>query len=109
MTDSFMTAYRQASTAVSDPSILLPPRFTRLSACTALHFKLAISSGSGRGNTTSLESAEFQYTPLLDPNRDKRLITLLPEYLTVDITFSRQNAAKFYNKVADTLMRKPVD
>jgi small-conductance mechanosensitive channel len=76
---------------------------------TALHFKLSISSPSDKGTTTSLESAEFQYSPLLDANRDRQLIDILPEYLTVDITFSRQNAAKFYSRVADTLMKKRVE
>jgi hypothetical protein len=34
------------------------------------------------------------------------MIDLMPAYLTEDITFARQNAAKFYQRVVDTLTRK---
>lgn len=47
--------------------------------------------------------------PLLDSNRDADLVEILPDYLTVDITFSRQNASKFYNRVIDSLTKRPVD
>ncbi|KAL1954417.1 hypothetical protein VTO42DRAFT_1187 [Malbranchea cinnamomea] len=70
-----------------------------------LHFKLSVSDPEGKG----FDAAEFQYTPLLDSNRDKYLIDILPDYLTVDITFSRQNAAKFYSRVVDSLTKKRVD
>jgi hypothetical protein len=68
----------------------------------ALHFKLAVPHVSA----ANFESAEFQYIPLLDENRDRDLVELLPDYLTVDITFSRQQASKFYTRVIDTLMKR---
>lgn len=70
----------------------------------ALHFKLAVPDGSA-----SYEGAEFHYTPFLDANRDRELMDILPEYLSVDITFSRQNAAKFYSRVVDTLTKKRME
>jgi hypothetical protein len=45
----------------------------------------------------------------LDSNRDRDMIELLPDYLTEDITFSRQHAARFYSRVADTLTKKRVE
>ncbi|KAI1961921.1 hypothetical protein LOZ58_002998 [Ophidiomyces ophidiicola] len=74
-----------------------------------LHFKLAVADDTENKVTTDLEAAEFQYMPLLDQNRDRSLIEVLPDYLSVDITFSRQHASKFYNRVVDTLTRKRID
>ncbi|KAL2000770.1 hypothetical protein VTN02DRAFT_2654 [Thermoascus thermophilus] len=74
-----------------------------------LHFKLAVANNSDGKTTTSFEQAEFHYVPLLDENRDRDLMDLLPDYLTVDITFSRQQASKFYNRVIDTLTKRRVD
>jgi len=70
----------------------------------ALHFKLYIDQEYAKAAT--FEETEFLYTPLLDANRDRGLIELMPEYLTEDITFARQNAAKFYGRVVDTLTKK---
>ncbi|BCR87139.1 putative chromosome segregation protein (Pcs1) [Aspergillus chevalieri] len=67
-----------------------------------LHFKLTVPHVS----SANFESAEFQYIPLLDENRDRDLVAILPEYLTVDITFSRQQASKFYTRVIDTLTKR---
>jgi hypothetical protein len=36
---------------------------------------------------------------LTSPNRDRDLVNLLPDFLTVDITFVRGQAAKFYTRV----------
>ncbi|GMG11848.1 unnamed protein product [Aspergillus oryzae] len=69
---------------------------------TALHFKLAVPHVS----SANFENAEFQYVPLLDDNRDRDLIDILPEYLTVDITFVRQQASKFYTRVIDALTKR---
>jgi hypothetical protein len=69
---------------------------------TALHFKLAVPNVS----SANFESAEFQYIPLLDENRDRELVDILPEYLTVDITFVRQQASKFYTRVIDALTKR---
>lgn len=73
-------------------------------ALTALHFKLAVPEVSA----ANFQSAEFQYIPLLDENRDRDLVAILPEYLTVDITFSRQQASNFYTRVMDNLLKRPV-
>ncbi|KAL4869394.1 hypothetical protein BDV12DRAFT_84451 [Aspergillus spectabilis] len=70
----------------------------------ALHFKLAVPHVS----SANFESAEFQYIPLLDANRDRELVNVLPEYLTVDITFVRQQASKFYTRVIDALTKRRV-
>ncbi|KAL9103170.1 MAG: hypothetical protein Q9163_001775 [Psora crenata] len=67
-----------------------------------LHFKLAIA----KETDDSYENTEFQYAPRLDSNRDRDLITLLPEYLTEEITFSRTNAAMFYGRVFETLTKR---
>lgn len=56
--------------------------------------------------STSFEETEFLYTPMLDVNRDREMIDLMPSYLTEDITFARQNAAKFYGRVVDTLTKR---
>lgn len=70
----------------------------------ALHFKLYVDQEDAR--QTSFEETEFLYTPLLDANRDREMIELMPSYLTEDITFARQNAAKFYGRVVDTLTKR---
>ncbi|KIV84365.1 hypothetical protein PV11_00150 [Exophiala sideris] len=72
-----------------------------------LHFKLFVDHEEMRN--TSFEETEFLYTPLLDSNRDRDMIALMPSYLTEDITFARQNAAKFYGRVVDTLTKKRAD
>lgn len=68
----------------------------------ALHFKLAVPHVS----SANFETAEFQYIPLLDENRDRDLVAILPEYLTVNITFARQQASKFYTRVIDMLTKR---
>ncbi|KAH8430263.1 putative chromosome segregation protein (Pcs1) [Aspergillus melleus] len=68
-----------------------------------LHFKLAVPLDEA---AASFETAEFQYIPLLDENRDRDLVDILPEYLTVDITFARQQASKFYTRVIDALTKR---
>ncbi|KAL4983242.1 chromosome segregation protein Csm1/Pcs1-domain-containing protein [Aspergillus falconensis] len=67
-----------------------------------LHFKLVVPHSS----PAEFESAEFQYIPLLDVNRDRELVDILPEYLAVDITFVRQQASKFYTRVMDALTKR---
>ncbi|KAL8834843.1 MAG: hypothetical protein Q9170_003585 [Blastenia crenularia] len=70
-----------------------------------LHFKLGIATTTDE----SYEDTEFQYTPRLDSDRDRDLLELLPDYLSEEITFSRQNAAKFYGRVVETLTKKRVE
>ena len=74
----------------------------------ALHFKLSVAPDA-HGKSTSFEETEFLYTPLLDSNRDRDMIEILPDYLTEDITFSRQHAARFYSRVTDTLTKRRVE
>ncbi|QKX54853.1 uncharacterized protein TRUGW13939_01942 [Talaromyces rugulosus] len=74
-----------------------------------LQFKLAVAHERGSKTTASLDTAEFVYTPILDAKRDAALISILPEYLRVEIYFSRQNAAKFYTRVMDSLTKRRID
>jgi hypothetical protein len=48
------------------------------------------------------------YQPLLNEQRDKELLDLLPDYLTEEICFPRGQAAKFYCKVVDSMSKKIV-
>lgn len=51
----------------------------------ALHYKLTMEDkdpGDPHG--------QIVYTPLLDPNRDEKIMNLLPDYLTDEIMFSRE-------------------
>ncbi|CAI7658595.1 unnamed protein product [Penicillium glandicola] len=66
-----------------------------------LHFHLVVPKAS-----TDYDKTEFQYLPHLDPNRDRELVNLLPDFLTVDITFVRGQAAKFYTRVIDALTKR---
>ncbi|KAJ5770815.1 uncharacterized protein N7511_002866 [Penicillium nucicola] len=66
-----------------------------------LHFHLAIPKTS-----TNYDNTEIQYLPLLDANRDRDLVNLLPNFLVEDITFSRGQAAKFYTRVIDALTKR---
>ncbi|KAF3387354.1 hypothetical protein F1880_000131 [Penicillium rolfsii] len=68
----------------------------------SLHFKLAIPKVS----SSEYEQAEFQYLPLLDASRDRELVNILPDFLTVDITFKREQASKFYTRVIDALTKR---
>ncbi|KAI2703618.1 hypothetical protein CBS147332_7604 [Penicillium roqueforti] len=66
-----------------------------------LHFHLVVPKVS-----TDYDKTEFQYLPHLDANRDRDLVNLLPDFLTVDITFVRGQAAKFYTRVIDALTKR---
>ncbi|RKF74730.1 putative chromosome segregation protein [Golovinomyces cichoracearum] len=68
-----------------------------------LHFKLAVGNES---SAESYDDIQCSYTPLLDPNRDKMLIELLPDYLVDEITFPRPHSAKFYARVVKALTEK---
>jgi len=54
----------------------------------------------------SYDETQFMYMPQLDPSRDGSLIDLLPDYLIEEITFPRNNAAKFYARVMKSLTEK---
>ncbi|KAL2120913.1 hypothetical protein VTJ04DRAFT_4940 [Mycothermus thermophilus] len=62
-----------------------------------LHFKLAIDTNPEDGE------AHCQYTPQLDPSRDRALIAILPNYLADEITFPQSQAGKFYARVLKAL------
>ena len=78
-----------------------------LTIISALHFHLAVSSPDPE--KPAYEDAEFAYTPLLDENRDKDLLDILPDYLTEEICFRRSHAAKFYAKVVDCMTKRMVE
>ena len=84
---------------------------SRSRSCTnkivALHFKLFVDQENAK--KVSFEETEFLYSPQLDANRDRDLIEMMPDYLTEDITFIREVAAKFYTRVVKTLTEKPIE
>ncbi|KAK4176911.1 chromosome segregation protein Csm1/Pcs1-domain-containing protein [Triangularia setosa] len=61
-----------------------------------LHFKLTMSSGDG-------DESQCEYNPLLDTNRDRALIDVLPEFLVDEIAFPRAQAGKFYQRIMRAL------
>lgn len=71
-----------------------------------MHFHLSIYNEDANKSGASYEEVEFGYTPLLDANRDRDILDILPEYLTEEICFPRSNAAKFYSKIVDTMMKR---
>ena len=83
----------------------IPPPFHP--CCTnvsiALHFHLTVATSG-----SSYEETEFIYQPLLNEQRDRELLDLLPDYLTEEICFPRAQAAKFYCKVVDSMSKKIV-
>ncbi|KAF8416188.1 chromosome segregation protein Csm1/Pcs1-domain-containing protein [Tirmania nivea] len=64
-----------------------------------LHFKLTTPV------TMVNDEDEITFTPHLDPQRDAKILSLLPEYLTEEITFARQNATRFYLKLLGVVLR----
>ncbi|KAF5845538.1 hypothetical protein GGP41_003077 [Bipolaris sorokiniana] len=68
-----------------------------------LHFHLTVAPGSSPS-----EETEFIYQPLLDEQRDKELLDILPDYLTEEICFPSAQAVKFYCKVLDSMNKKVV-
>ncbi|KAF9693958.1 hypothetical protein EKO04_008058 [Ascochyta lentis] len=68
-----------------------------------LHFHLTVSEGG-----SSYADTEFVYQPLLDEQRDRELLDLLPDYLTEEICFPRAHAARFFSKVVDSMSKRIV-
>lgn len=84
-------------------TLMLQPLSTcLLTFSQALHFKLAIPIVSSAG----YEKAVFEYLPLLDANRDRELVDILPDFLIDHITFEREQAPKFYTRVIDALTKR---
>lgn len=103
MTTICMIAFRLESTGVSSPFIhdahdYFPDYLA------ALHFKLIIP----KTTTVAYEKTIYQYIPLLDANRDRDLVDLLPDFLMDHITFERQAVTKFYTRVIDALTKRRV-
>ena len=99
-----MIVCRRGGTGVSVP-ITITIAFACLSQelmfRPALHFHLTISEGG-----ESYADTEFIYQPLLDEQRDRELLDLLPDYLTEEISFPRGHAAKFFSKVVDSMSKR---
>jgi hypothetical protein len=99
---------RNGSTLLTNPPYPIPSisRLLKLSTNvqSALHFHLTVAASSD----SNYEDTEFVYQPLLNEQRDRELLDLLPDYLTEEICFPRGQAAKFYCKVVDSMSRKIV-
>ncbi|BFZ62933.1 hypothetical protein YB2330_004045 [Saitoella coloradoensis] len=67
-----------------------------------LHYKLVLDHIANPSN------AQFTYTPLLDAERDKKLVEVLPEYLTDTIMFAREQASMFFWRLTN-FMQKNLD
>lgn len=103
------TASRRAGTAVSVAVFCFLT--ARLILTAALHFHLTVANPTAGAKTpggtgAAYEDAEFTYTPHLDEKRDRDLIEILPDYLTEEICFPRNNAAKFYGRVVDCMTKR---
>jgi hypothetical protein len=75
----------------------------------ALRFNLSISHFDPSAATPGpsfYDDAEFAYEPKFDEVNDKHLLEILPDYLTEEIVFPRNSAAKFYSKVVDCMTKK---
>ena len=64
---------------------------------------LSLRTASLFRNSTELE---FLYRPQIHAERDKELISILPDYLTEELTFERGVASKFYVRVVNKLDEK---
>ena len=60
----------------------------------ALHYKLAMED-----KDVNDPHGQVAYTPLLDPSRDAKIIAVLPDYLTDEIMFAREQGTwSFFNR-----------
>ncbi|KTW26189.1 hypothetical protein T552_03080 [Pneumocystis carinii B80] len=66
-----------------------------------LHFKLSLFS-----DPSSHLQERFSYTPLFDQERDAFLLNCLPEYLTDEIIFEKDQAAMFSWRLSNALQKK---
>lgn len=108
-----LTAFRQDATVVRSvpfPSPLRPVILT--TSLIALRFHLSVSHPDAKATATpgtSYDEEEFAYAPLLDAKNDRQLLEILPNYLTEEIVFPRPSAARFYQKVIDSMSRMYVE
>lgn len=70
----------------------------------ALHFHLTLANPPPLG--TSYDEVELAYEPLLDDSRDAPLLELLPDYLKEEICFPRKQAAMFYRRITECMMKR---
>ncbi|WPG99397.1 Hypothetical protein R9X50_00221100 [Acrodontium crateriforme] len=78
-----------------------------------LHFHLSVANDASITNPKtptglSYEEAEFAYEPFLDEGRDRELLDILPDYLSEEICFPRNQAPKFFSKIMDNMTKKIV-
>jgi Chromosome segregation protein Csm1/Pcs1 len=73
---------RNGSTTLPTP--LYPTPLTT-SLMLALHYKLAMEDKEAND-----PHGQIVYTPLLDPDRDEKILKVLPDYLTDEIMFARE-------------------
>lgn len=65
-----------------------------------LHFKLSLFSDSSQSRE------RFSYTPLFNQERDAPLLNCLPDYLTDEIIFEKDQAAMFSWRLSSALQKK---
>ena len=107
-----LTAFRLDVTAVCPIASFPRLEFKYANKFKALRFHLSVSHPDAKGAATpgtSYEEEEFAYAPLLDERNDQQLLEILPDYLTEEIVFPRPSAARFYQKVIDSMSKKYVD
>ena len=100
----------------------MPPILTHTQIAnivSALHFKLAVREPSHTRKSKPPASSladqdadqegddDYIFIPMLDEARDRFVISLLPDYLRKEITFSRDHAVRFYQKINTILMKPP--
>lgn len=86
-----MIAYIRERMAVSHTILTL--------ANPALHYKLSTENGEGG-------ESKLAYMPFLEPKRDAPLLKLLPDYLSEEILFNREQADMFFWRISNVLQRK---
>lgn len=85
----------------------------------ALHFKLSVrdpttNQKKQKAPAAPSDSAEegdeqgdFIFIPLLNAERDRSVIAVLPGYLKSEIAFEKEHAMRFYKNLNESLMKTP--
>jgi hypothetical protein len=84
----FLIVYKSVVTAVTPSSDVTD---------VALHYKLAMEDKEAND-----PHGQIVYTPLLDPNRDEKILNVLPDYMTDEIMFAREQGTPYYPKTNDS-------
>jgi len=66
--------------------------FLHFNADIALHYKLTMED-----KDVNDPHGQIVYTPLLDPNRDEKILQVLPDYLTDEIMFAKEQGPSHFN------------